>query len=93
MAWRAGGSRCSPRCVRAPARQARTRADPHASPLSLRDLGPARDSGCTGGTPGTLSSAPKARSHWLSRPVGVTGRDRPEPALPAGPGERRKRSV
>lgn len=32
MAWRACAPRCSPRCVRAPARQARTRADLLASP-------------------------------------------------------------
>lgn len=47
----------------------------------------------TAATPGTLGPAHNARPHWLPGPVGVAGRDRPEPALPAGPGERRRRSV
>lgn len=39
--------------------------------LPLRSLGPARGSGSTGASPGTLSPAPSALPHWLRRPVGV----------------------
>lgn len=80
--------RCCPRAVRVPARQDRTRADPIVSPplRFLRAPGPARGSGGTGGSPGTLSPAPSARPHWLSRPVGVaaTGPARTGSARGAG---------
>lgn len=46
-------------------------------PPSLRGLGPARGSGSTGASPGNSGSAPNARPHWLSPPVGVAS---PAPA-------------
>lgn len=50
---------------------------PVCPPPSLRGLGPARGSGCTGASPGTLGSAPNARPHWLPPPVGAAS---PAPA-------------